>query len=433
MRKIIVSGLWILLFAVLSAYAGHSSKSLIKLELGKGRVIEAGANVKTVFLADPTIADYHIKAPGVIYLYAKKIGVTSLYAVDKHGKVVFRHTVQVIHNLAELSTILREVIPDAVITVASAGDDIVLRGNVHNPAEAEDARHVAEKYAGDKAKVLNFLHIAAPTQINLKVQVIEMSRDVSRALGLNWTGGFGTTGSAFSVNPLLMPDTFAGTTPNAVSFIAALTRRHWNFAATVNMLEANGLITILSEPNLTAMSGETASFLVGGEFPIPIPQGNTGAITVMFKKFGVSLAFTPNILNDGKINLQVRPEVSQLSTEGAITIQGFQVPSLSTRRAQTTVELRSGQSFAIAGLLQSNVNKLIQQLPGLGDLPVLGALFRSEKFRRNETELVIIVTPYVVDPVQNGELMTPSNGIQLSDETREKNDPRKGNIGYLFD
>src|SRR5579885_1038722 len=414
----------------------NSNSTLLNLELNKGKIIAISKNVGTIFVADPSIADYHVRAPGILYIYAKKIGETSLYATSKSGKVAFKYIVRVTQDLSQLDYLLKEIVPGATIKVMSAGDNVILRGTVKSAAQAEDARHLVERYMGDPAKVLTFLHVSAPTQINLRVQVIEMTREVIRSLGINWTGGFATNNTKFLVNPILIPSDFAvtGTTPNAINFTADLLNRgNFSIQSIINVLEQNGLVTILSEPNLTALSGQTASFLVGGEFPIPIPQGNTGAVTVMFKKFGVSLAFTPTILENGKINLQVRPEVSQLSTEGAVNINGFQVPSLSTRRAQTTVELRSGQSFSIAGLLQNNANKMVQQLPGVSQIPVLGRLFRSERFQRNETELVIIVTPYIVQPASNDGLLYPTDNanadITLSYCRRCKN----RNVGFILD
>lgn len=442
--KIIQIGIGVLLLLCLtSIYAldiQRYHKKSITLELNKGLVIETSRNISTVFIADPAIADFHVKAPGIIYLLAKKIGETSLIAVDKDGNIILNDTIKIIHNLTKLRQILKQVIPDATISVFSAADNIVLRGKVNSPTQAEDARRLTERFAGDANKVLNFLRVTAPTQVNLRVQVIEMSRAINRALGIDWTAGFSTSRSQFGVHPVIMPTDFVktgSTTPNAVNFISKLTPGNFTLQSLISLLEQNGLVTVLSEPNLTALSGETASFLVGGEFPIPIPQGNTGAVTITFKKFGVSLSFTPTILNDGKINLQVRPEVSQLSDQGAVTINGFQVPSLATRRAQTTIELGSGQSFAIAGLLQNNARKFINQLPGLGDLPVLGQLFRSEKFIRDETELVIIVTPYIVQPTGNQalELPTdglPANGIVLGKKTEKKFIAKPGNIGFIF-
>ena len=302
-------------------------------------------------------------------------------------------------------------------------------------AQAQDARTLAEKYIGDPAKVLMFLHVTAPTQVNLRVQVMEMSRDVIRALGIDWTAGFKANNTQFTVHPLLIPTDFTIANPSsAVLFTGNLLKRgNFLIQSTIAVLEQNGFVTVLSEPNLTALSGETASFLVGGEFPIPVPQGTTGTFTIMFKKFGVSLAFTPTILENGKINLQVRPEVSQLSQQGSVDINGFKIPALSTRRAQTTVELKSGQSFAIAGLLQNNASQLIKQLPGLGDVPILGRLFRSERFNRQETELVIVVTPYIVQPAGNQAFEYPADNVNASMTASYTTPSKRQNVGFILD
>lgn len=413
-----------------------SNTRLLTLELYKGTIIEVDKNIGTVFVADPSIVDFHIKSPGLLYLYSKKVGTTSLYLANKKNKVSSKYTIRVTQNLSELKSLLNEIVPGARIIVRSAGDTIVLQGTVRSAAQAYDARQLTEKYVGDPNKVLTFLHVSAPTQVNLRVQIIEMTRELIRTLGINWSAAFSTNNTQIGVNPILMPADFiqTGTAPfNAVRFTGLLSRGNFTIQALVNVLEQSGLITILAEPNLTALTGETASFLVGGEFPIPVPQGNTGAVTIIFKKFGVSLAFTPTILENGKINLQVRPEVSQLSTQGAVTINGFQVPSLSTRRAQTTIELRSGQSFSIAGLLQNNANKLVQQLPGLSDLPILGRLFRSQRFLRNETELVIIVTAYIVQPGGNQAFLYPTNDANADITASYSKTSKKKNIGFILD
>jgi len=256
-------------------------------------------------------------------------------------------------------------------------------------------------------------------QINLRVRIVEVSRDLVKRIGFNIdalsTGKFAfgiaalgatTTTGAFPGAPILVRN-------NGVSNLVGTGRvAGIDLNAVVDAMENEGLATILAEPNLTAVSGETASFLAGGEFPIPVPQDNGNAITVQFKKFGVSLNFIPTVLSGERIALKVAPEVSQLSESGAVVLDGFSVPSLTTRRAETSVELASGQSLAIAGLIQNNMRTDAQKVPGLGDIPILGALFRSNGFRRNETELVIIVTPYLVRPVApTARLATPVDGL----------------------
>jgi pilus assembly protein CpaC len=268
---------------------------------------------------------------------------------------------------------------------------------------------------GEKGEVINRLAVNQPTQVNLRVRVAEISRDLEKQLGINWTviSRDGFNFAFATVNP------FAATGVVADRLAASATPGSWDINTVIDALNDERLITLLAEPNLTALTGETASFLAGGEFPILVPQGND-QVTIDFKKFGVSLAFTPTIIGSSKINLHVRPEVSDLSDRGAITVpigfnQVISVPALRTRRAETTVELGSGQSFAIAGLLSNDTDHNVKKLPLLGDIPVLGRLFTSDRFLRNETELVIIVTPYLVRPVP-GRMAAPTEGFVPPDD-----------------
>ena len=448
MRWTIGRLLIIVFFSIYSSmiYSGwnpHNAKTLA-LQLNQGTLIEVGKNVGTVFIADPEIADFHLKAPGLLYIFTKKLGSTSLYVTNKQGAVSYRYTIRVTYDVGGLKSLISQIVPGASIQVLSAGDNIILRGRVKSAAQAEDAKSLAEKYIGDPKKVLTFLHVTSPTQVNLRVQVIEMTREAIRSLGISWSAGFTTNNTSFTINPLLLPSDFTNDVTKSFNAVQIggtflnpgklLNRGNFNLSSLViDLLEQNGLVTVLSEPNLTALSGQQASFLVGGEFPIPIPQGSTGTVTIIFKKFGVSLVFIPTILENGKINLQVRPEVSQLSTQGAVTLSNFSIPSLSVRRAQTTVELNTGQSFAIAGLLQNDANKLVQQLPGLSDVPVLGRLFRSERFKRNETELVIIVTPYIVQPAGNQAFRYPTDNANMDVTASYSYPSRQKNIGFILD
>jgi pilus assembly protein CpaC len=270
-----------------------------------------------------------------------------------------------------------------------------------------------------KICVVNRLSVATPLQVNLKVRIAEVNRSLTKSIGVHLfssepkrgfkfgicQGSGGSTSgpgsSPFDVSSLLS----GGTTLGAAGKLFGL-----DLAGAIDLAAKDGLVTILAEPNLTALSGETASFLAGGEFPIPVSQGNQ-SVTIEYKQYGVSLAFTPIVLADGRISMRVRPEVSELSDAGALKLGGFNVPALTTRRAETTVELGSGQSFMLAGLLRNSNTNSIDKAPFLGDLPILGALFRSTKYRRQETELVIIVTPYLVRPVSN-QLALPTNGYR---------------------
>ena len=371
----------------------------------------------TVFIANPDIAD--VQSPGNrrVIVIGKKYGRTSLYVFTAMG-VASRYTVVVHRGAAAVAEALRAVAPGASIEVVRAPGGMTVSGHVTSPAQAEDLKAAAGQFLGDK-EPLNFaVTIDGPTQVNLRVRVAEVSRSVTRNLGFNWNSVFNN--GSFAVG--LMTGR-AGISSALGQFVAATGQGalgvgyasgNVDLSAVVDALESTGLITILAEPNLTAISGASASFLSGGEFPVPI-SSTLGQVSVEWKKFGISVDFTPTVLDANRISIHVRPEVSELSDTGAVVINGFKVPSLEVRRAETTVELASGQSFAIAGLFQNNISSQIQKFPGLGNLPILGALFRSSSFQKNQSELVIIVTPYIVRPVDKpDDLHLPTEGVTFS-------------------
>lgn len=424
----------------------EAGEAALELETNKGLLVRLPGPAETVFIANPEIADIQVKSPRLVYIFGKKPGDTTLYAADGNERILATKQVYVNHNITRLKSALSGLLPTARFDVQSVGDSLMLTGNVASASEAENARMLAARFTGDPEKVINRIAVDAPNQVHLRVRVAEVSRDVIKQIGINWESVFNTGSFLFGLatgNPVLVAGTLAPTNnPLAVAPFGAfdplgdaLITRDFrlrnvggaqtttnslfgNFAsgsvdlnAVIDALEDEGFISVLAEPNLTSMSGETASFLAGGEFPIPVPQ-DANTITIEFKKFGVGLAFTPTLTGERRINLQVRPEVSELSNAGAIQFSGFTIPALTSRRAETTVELASGQSFAIAGLLQNNVTHDINKFPGLGDLPILGALFRSDTFQRNESELVIIVTPYIVRPVSEARLAAPTDGYE---------------------
>jgi pilus assembly protein CpaC len=325
--------------------------------------------------------------------------------------------------------------PDSDISVQTIGQVAVINGTVGSPDDAAQAEmlvkaalnpgvDVSKSDAALNIVPVNRLKVATPLQVTLKVRIAEINRSALKSMGVNLLssdptsgfkfgigqGGDVTTGPNSSPFSILNPVT-GGTTLGAAGHLLGL-----DIAGALDIAANDGVATILAEPNLTALSGETASFLAGGEFPIPVSQ-SLGAVTIEYKQYGVGLAFTPVVLADGRISMRVRPEVSQLSDAGAVKLNGFTVPSLTTRRAETTVELGSGQSFMIAGLLQNTASNTIDKAPFLGDIPILGALFRSTKFQRQETELVVIVTPYLVRPV-SGQMATPIDGYRVPDDGR---------------
>lgn len=399
----------------------------INVEVSKGTLVRLEQPASNIFIADPEVADVQVKSSRLVYVFGKKPGSTSLYAVSDSDEVLFSGRIKVSHDLGDVRKALTSVIPDGNVTLDELNGVLILTGNARSPAAADDARNIAQKFIGDSHEVVNRMQIDAVTQVNLRVRVAEVSRDVSKQLGFNWEGGLGIGDSLIGIqnaanvadivpsdvltdalgNPLPVREFFTGTS-GAGSYFGNITSGRLDMNFLIDALETEGFLTVLAEPNLTALSGENASFLAGGEFPIPVPQEN-GVITIDYRAFGVALTFTPTVLNGNNINLKVEPEVSQLSSAGALTLNGFEVPALTTRRAATTVELASGQSFAIAGLLQNNIERQLSKFPGLGDIPILGALFRSDRFQRQETELIIIVTPYLVRPV-NSRIPTPIDG-----------------------
>jgi pilus assembly protein CpaC len=395
----------------------NAAASRIGLEINKGTLVRLSQPASTVFVADPEIADIQMKTTGLVYIFGKKAGETALYAVDDRERVVLNTTLVVSHNVSRLRAALRSVAPDADVEIVSIDNSLILTGVVHSPLEAENIRAIATRFAPEKGAVINQIQVLAPNQVNLRVRFAEVSKETLKEFGINWES-VARIGSNFILAAGFGRDFInaAGVIPREAStntLAAGYQSGSKDINAAIDALATEGLITVLAEPNLTALNGETASFLAGGEFPVPIAQtGNNGgsSITVEFKTFGVGLAFTPHLLDAGRINLRVRPEVSQLSSAGAVQISGFSIPALTTRRAETTIELGSGQSFVIAGLLQNNTTQDISRVPLLGDLPILGALFRSDSFRRNESELVIIVTPYVVRPVSANRIALPTDG-----------------------
>lgn len=389
----------------------------LTLEVRRGAVIRLPAPAATVFVADPEVADVQAQSPTLVYLFGRRAGTTSLYAVDDADRVLLRADVIVGHNLSGLRQAIGQLVPDGEVEVASVDGSIVLSGVVATPVQVEELRALAERFLGEDEQLLNRISVSSPTQVHIKVQVAEVSRKVIKEFGINWEAFLQAGDFAFAFatgRDLNNGGGFLRAPPNAGTsspgnVFGDYTGSSASARVAVDALAEEGLINLLAEPNLTALSGETASFLAGGEFPIPVATDND-TIQIEFKEFGISLAFTPTVLSAERISLRVRPEVSELSNNGAITLEGLTIPALSTRRAETTVELGSGQSFMIGGLLASDVQNAVNKFPGLGDLPVLGTLFRSQRFQRNETELVILVTPYLVRPVDDRRMARPTDG-----------------------
>lgn len=400
-----------------------------KIEVGKGTLIRFSEPVNNVFIANSKIADLQIKSPNLVYIYGKQQGETNLYAVTDDDRVIYEGNISVNHNLGSLETAISHVIPNANIQVQSYEGLLLLTGNVDNPEEAEDARRMAEDFIGKDHTIINKLQIATPMQVNLRVRIAEIGRDTKKQLGFNWENLFSSGSTALGMvqganvfnlipDPTGLPNSlikeFAVQGRGLNSMLGGFQAGNFDINFIIDALETEGVLSVLAEPNLTTQSGEPANFLAGGEYPVPTLDD--GQVVIEFKEFGISLDFTPTVLDSGRINMHIKPEVSQLSSNGAITLQGFNIPALSTRRVETTIELGSGQSFAIAGLLQNSVTHDLEKFPWLGDVPILGTLFRSSEYRRQETELVIIVTPYIVEPHKNGTMPLPTDGLRIPND-----------------
>lgn len=421
----------------------------IVLSIGRGELVTVPGTMADVFVANENIADVQVKSQRQLYVFGRAGGETTIYASNERGDVIFSANVRVGSNIGSVDQMLALAMPDAKISVATMGTNtVLLTGTVAAPEDAAEAERLVQAFLGEGTNVISRLKTATPLQVNLKVTIAEVSRSLLREIGGNLNTIDGSSGFRFGVGtgrpiggaeyspqgPLavgnaigsaafVLPDGTEIKGP-AVSSADRTTLSGLGKLFGIDMLgaldlaERLGLVNTLTEPNLTALSGETATFLAGGEFPIPIAQG-LGQVTVQFRQFGVSLAYTPTVLSNGRISMRVRPEVSELSTQGSITLNGFQVPALTTRRTETTVELGSGQSFMIAGLMSANSQNLLDKAPGLGDVPILGNLFRSRQFRRGETELVIIVTPYLVNPVDAKDIKLPTDGYRSAGELEQ--------------
>lgn len=410
MKRLIKIAAFLLALQILPAHSAERNtaqvlrpaRTVLDIQTNKGQLIRLSRAASAVFVADTRIADVTVRSPRLIYLFAKEPGETTLYAVDGRDQIVVAQRVVVSPNIDRIKDLFRKLRPNAPVSVTSVGNRLVLSGTVDHIDVAEEFTRVATAAVGNPQLVVNRIRVSQPTQVNIRVKIAEVSRDINKKLGFNWELIGQATGSlalGFAVGSDIVQQagTFIFPADPQDRIVSSFRNRSLSADTVIELLDDEGLITVLAEPNLTAMSGETASFLAGGEFPVPIAQDG-GVTTVQFRQFGVGLSFTPTILGEQRVNLRVRPEVSQLNAAGAIQANGFNIPSLTTRRAETTVELGSGQSFAIAGLLQNTTNQSLSDVPGIKEVPVLGALFRSDAFRRQESELMIVVTPYIVRP-----------------------------------
>jgi len=421
----------------------------VSIALFKSRTLQVDKPFSTALIGAPDIADILPMSDRAIYIQAKKIGTTNISIFDSSMQVIGVIDVEVTPDTGSLRDKIGASTNDAGIRVSSINGQVVLSGEAVDAVAAERAMSVA-KGLSPETPIVNAMKIATTQQVMLKVRFLEVSREGGRELGVNWfVGSKGRGVSIGGQSPQVGQATGTGTATGGSGIplfqsigalagatsgpfgvaIANLVNRGTTVDVMVNALESKGLVRRLAEPDLVALSGDTASFLAGGEFPIPVVQNNSGGvptIAVDYKPFGVELTFMPTVLTNGIINLRLAPSVSELDFVNAVKVSGFEIPALSKRQAKTTIELRDGQSFAIAGLLQSNSRGDISQLPWIGSVPVLGALFRSTGYQQNETDLVIIVTPHLVRPAAPGQqLATPL------DTTVPANDPDVFLLGQL--
>ena len=444
------------------AQTAPAPTTTLQLNIGRGRLVNLDAPMSDVFVANDSIADVQVRSPTQLWVFAKAPGETTVYATTKAGRVVYSTNIRVGNNIDSIDSMLRLAMPNANVAATTMNGLVLLTGTVASPDDVAEAEELVQAFVGANVKIVSRLQTATPLQVNLQVKFAEVSRTFVKNIGVNLLtrdqgSGFtfgvgsgtrspGTIGTPDLSNlPVLDASSRFGFPAGTISlpfdpargdFVYPGTGTTFNTTKSANHFSTLGLagkllgldilsaidlgerigqVTTLATPNLTALSGESSTFLAGGEIPIPISQG-LGAVSVEYKQYGVSLAFTPTVLSDGRISMRVRPEVSQLSSAGAVEIGGTTIPALTTRRAETTVELGSGESFMIAGLLQNTHNNSIDKAPGLGDVPILGTLFRSNAFQRNETELVIVITPYLVKPVNANQIVLPTDGYKAPND-----------------
>ncbi len=404
----------------------------LDVPLNKSQVVTVDRPFSKAMVGNPEIADIVPITNRSLYVLGKKMGTTSLTIYDSSNNVISVVDVAVGPDIVSLRRQMSELIPGEKIGARISNEAVVLTGVVSNGPAVDRAMQLAKTYAGDN--VINMMSVGASQQVMLEVRFSEINRQTGKQIGFSgFTGSDGGTfGSATGNGAGLTPDPANGQgilrldsiTNSFGVFRKAFSAFGLNINATLDALERKGLVKTLAEPTLVALSGETASFLAGGEFPVPVQQsnggggggGNAGGITVEFKPFGVSLAFTPTVLADGIINLQVEPEVSSIDPSASITVNGLTIPGLQTRRANTVLELRDGESFALAGLIRRDFATTVRQVPLLGSIPIIGSLFRSSGFTKGETELVIVVTPRLVQPVKADRIQLPTDRVQNPSE-----------------
>lgn len=389
---------------------------VLNLPKGRSAVIDLPADAADVFVSNPAVADAVLRTPRRIFVLGVDAGQSDAIFFDASGRQILNLQIRVDASTDHLADAVARLFPDSKVEVQSLAGKVVLSGMARNNGEADQIFRLAQGFAGKPEDVVNLISIAGKDQVTLKVRIVEINRTTIKQLGfdhlLSMTNSNGVTfgiatNTTYGVNNKLLGGGSIGYTDTRALGLS--------IDSNINAFERVGLIRTLAEPNLTSVSGEAAKFLVGGEFPVPVAQDNQGRVTVDFKPFGVGLGFTPVVLSSGRISMKISTEVSELSNVGALQLNtSLTLPALSVRRAEDTVEMQSGSSMMIAGLLQQKYKQSVDALPGLVSLPILGTLFRSRDFLNEETELVIIVTPYIVQPGAPGDYQTPADNLRVA-------------------
>ncbi len=427
--------------AAAASGGGQLNARFLPLGIGKSVVIDLPRDIKDVLVADPKIANAIVRSAQRAYIIGAAVGQTNIIFFDTTGQQIAAYDIAVTRDLNGVRAALKQAFPQSDIRIEGVGDGVVLSGSAANPGEAQQAQEIAARLAGGAEKVVNSIIVRGRDQVMLKVTVAEVQRSIIKQLGVDLSASMNYGTAVVNFNnanpftalgrPLVDGNTTVGQFGKTITSAGTVVP---SVQATLRAMESAGVIRTLAEPNLTAISGEAATFIAGGEFPIPTGVtcqtpvgGGTGPCSpsVSFKKFGISLNFTPVVLSEGRISLRVMTEVSEVSNENSVTITGFTVPSIKTRRAETTLEIPSGGSMAMAGLIQDQTKQAINGLPGLSQVPVLGTLFRSRDFVNNQTELMVLVTPYVVRAVAQKDLSRPDDGFA------ESSDPQADLLGTL--
>jgi pilus assembly protein CpaC len=415
--------------------SSRAKSQVLKLPIGRSAIVDLPVDASDVFVSNPKVADAVLRTPRRIFVLGTGPGTSDALFFDRTGKQILALSIHVEAATDQIGDIIKHLYPGSRIEVQALNDRIVLSGQARSINEADQIARLAASYVKQPENVINLLSIAGKDQVAIKVQVVEVNRTVIKQLGFSTGALLGPSNSNWSI---LQNQTYGvnqqskgglnigrftcnGSGSGSVqqwltdptSVVCNGSRGIFN---SMQAFERAGLIRTLAEPNLTAVSGESAKFLAGGEFPVPVGRDNQGNITIEFKPYGVGLGFTPVVLSDGRISLKVSSEVSELTNDGALVLTGLVIPGLTVRRNENTVELASGESIMLAGLLQSKYKQTVDSIPGMTSMPVLGALFRSRDFLNEQSEMVVILTAYIVSPTTPGNIQTPADGLIIPND-----------------